>query len=69
MAHRQHAKGLIKSYPGLQETLDEVIGSFDHMTATTPLKYRLAYTADLEATFTPVFKLMLDHDDTLFAPR
>jgi len=68
MAHRQHAKGLIKSYPGLKETLDEVIGAFDHMTATTPLKYRLAYTADLEATFTPVFKLMLDHDDTLFAP-
>ncbi|MFZ2528798.1 MAG: metal-dependent hydrolase [Rhodococcus sp. (in: high G+C Gram-positive bacteria)] len=28
----------------------------------------MAYTADLEATFTPVFKLMLDHDSTLFAP-
>ena len=38
------------------------------MTANTPVKYRLAYTADLEATFTPVFKLMLDHDDNLFAP-
>lgn len=68
MAHRQHAKGLIKSYPGLTETLDEAIGAFDDLTANTPLKYRLAYTADLEATFTPVFKLMLDHDDTLFAP-
>ena len=68
MAHRQHVKGLIKSYPGLKETLDEVIASFDHMTATTPVKYRLAYTADLEATFTPAFKLMLDHDDMLFAP-
>jgi predicted metal-dependent hydrolase len=68
MAHRQHAKGLIKSYPALQETLDEVIAMFDDLTANTPLKYRLAYTADLEATFTPAFKLMLDHDDTLFAP-
>ncbi|MGV9800413.1 metal-dependent hydrolase [Mycobacterium sp. NPDC003449] len=68
MAHRQHAKGLIKSYPALKETLDEVMAAFDDLTATTPLKYRLAYTADLEATFTPVFKLMLDHDDTLFAP-
>lgn len=68
MAHRQHAKGLIKSYPALKETLDEVIRAFDDLTANTPLKYRLAYTADLEATFTPVFKLMLDHDDTLFAP-
>lgn len=68
MGHRQHAKGLIKSYPGLKETLDEVIAAFDDLTANKPLKYRLAYTADLEATFTPVFKLMLDHDDTLFAP-
>ena len=68
MAHRQHAKGLIKSYPGLKETLDEVIAMFDEMTANMSLKYRLAYTADLEATFTPVFKLMLDHDNTLFAP-
>ena len=68
MAHRQHAKGLIKSYPALKETLDQVIAAFDDLTASKPLKYRLAYTADLEATFTPVFKLMLDHDDTLFAP-
>ncbi|MDC8985607.1 metal-dependent hydrolase [Mycobacterium marinum] len=68
MAHRQHARGLIKSYPALKETLDEVIAAFDDLTASKPLKYRLAYTADLEATFTPAFKLMLDHDDTLFAP-
>ena len=44
------------------------MAEFDDLTANKPLKYRLAYTADLEATFTPVFKLMLDHDDTLFAP-
>ncbi len=67
-AHRQHAKGLIKSYPALKETFDDVIATFDDLTANTPLRYRLAYTADLEATFTPVFKLMLDNDDTLFAP-
>ncbi|OBF24977.1 metal-dependent hydrolase [Mycobacterium sp. ACS4331] len=68
MAHRQHVKALIKSYPGLKETLGAVIAAYDDLTENTPLKYRLAYTADLEATFTPVFKLMLDHDDTLFAP-
>ena len=32
------------------------------------MNYRLAYTADLEATFTPVFKLMLDNEATLFRP-
>lgn len=68
MAHRQHARGLIKSHPGLKATLDEVIAAFDDLTANKPLQYRLAYTADLEATFTPVFKLMLDNDATLFAP-
>lgn len=68
MAHRQHVKGLIKSYPTLKETLDAVIATFDDLTANKPLKYRLAYTADLEATFTPSFKLMLDNADTLFAP-
>ncbi|MCX5043075.1 metal-dependent hydrolase [Aldersonia sp. NBC_00410] len=67
-AHRQHVKGLIRRYPGLQETLDEVLGMFDDLTANKPIEYRLAYTADLEATFTPVFKLMLDHDSTLFRP-
>lgn len=67
-AHRQHVKGLIRNYPGLQETLDEVIGAFDKLTRDTPLEYRLAYTADLEATFTPVFKLMLDNDSALFRP-
>src|SRR6478752_5519639 len=68
MAHRQHARGLIKAHPELKETLDEVIAAFDDLVANKPLKYRLAYTADLEATFTPVFKLMLDNDATLFAP-
>lgn len=67
-AHRQHARALIRRWPGLQETLDEVIGEFDKLVDETPLNYRLAYTADLEATFTSVFKLMLDNDDSLFAP-
>lgn len=67
-AHRQHVKGLIKQYPGLQETLDDVVAAFDRLSAETTLEYRLAYTADLEATFTPVFKLMLDNDANLFRP-
>jgi predicted metal-dependent hydrolase len=68
MAHRQHAKGLIKAYPALQETLDDVMAVYDELTATMPVKYRLAYIADLEATFTPTFTMMLNNADTLFAP-
>ncbi len=68
MAHRQHAKALLKTHPELKETLDDVIAAFDELTATKSLNYRLAYIADLEATFTPSFKMMLDNADTLFAP-
>lgn len=65
-AHRQHLRNLIRQYPGLRATLDQVIASFDRLTATKSLRYRLAYIADLESTFTPYFKLLLDHDDELF---
>jgi predicted metal-dependent hydrolase len=67
-AHRLHAQALVSQYPGLQQTIDEAVASFDHLRATRPLKFQLAYTADLEATFTPIFKLMLDHEDVLFRP-
>ena len=66
--HRKHVAALIKRYPGLQQTFDAASASFDEVTRTTPLKYRLAYIADLEATFTPTFKLMLDNEATLFRP-
>ena len=66
--HRKHVSALIKRYPGLQQTFDDTMASFDHVTATTSLDFRLAYIADLEATFTPSFKLMLDNEETLFRP-
>ena len=66
--HRKHVNALIKHYPGLQETFDAATASFDEVTATTPLEFRLAYVADLEATFTPFFKMLLDNEETLFRP-
>ncbi|OMC22857.1 metal-dependent hydrolase [Mycobacterium colombiense] len=65
-AHRQHIRALTRSHPGLQVTLDEAVASYDHLTETTPLNFRLAYVADLEATFTPFFKMLLDNEATLF---
>lgn len=64
--HRKHIAALIRRYPGLQHTFDTATASFDNVTATTPLKFRLAYIADLEATFTPTFKMMLDNEESLF---
>ena len=66
--HRRHLAALIGQYPELQKTVDAAVASFDRIIETEPLKYQLAYTADLEATFTPIFKLMLDHEDVLFRP-
>jgi predicted metal-dependent hydrolase len=67
-AHLSHVRALTRRWPGLQETQDEVIASFDRLTATKPLAWRLAYTVVVEATFTPYFKVFLDHEDKLFKP-
>jgi predicted metal-dependent hydrolase len=66
--HRKHVAALIKRYPGLQQTYDDAAASFDQVTATQSLRFRLAYIADLEATFTPAFKMMLDNEQSLFRP-
>lgn len=67
-AHMSHFRALVRRWPGLQQTMDDVIASFDRLTATKPLAWRLGYTAVIEATFTPYFKVFLDHEDMLFAP-
>jgi predicted metal-dependent hydrolase len=67
-AHRQHITALIKQYPGLQDTFAEMMAAYDTLTRTKPLAYRLAYIANLEATFTPSFKFLLDNEDLLFRP-
>lgn len=67
-AHMTHFRALVRRWPGLQETMDEVIASYDRLTATKPLAWRLAYTAVIENTFTPYFKVFLDHEDKLFEP-
>ncbi len=67
-AHRLHLRALIRRYPGLQQTLDEAVARYDQLSESKPLRFRLAYIADLEATFTPFFKMMLDNEATFFRP-
>lgn len=66
--HRKHVDALIRRYPGVQTTVDQAIASFDELIDSQPLKFNLAYTADLEATFTPIFKLFLDNHHSLYEP-
>lgn len=67
-AHRQHVTALVRRYPGLQDTFDAIMASYDRITKSASLKYRLAYIADLEATFTPSFRFLLDNEDIMFRP-
>lgn len=67
-AHRQHITALIQQYPALQETFDAIMASYDDLTKTKSLEYRLAYVANLEATFTPTFRFLLDNENIMFRP-
>ena len=64
--HRLHVAALTRQFPGLAEVTAEVERRFDHLLATRPLEFHLAYAADIEATFTPMFNVWLRHRDTLF---
>ena len=66
--HRLHMRALFTRYPGLKGTLDSVIAEFDRIHDQKPLEFHLAYIAGLEATFTPYFKMLLDHEDEFFRP-
>ena len=65
-AHRKHMLALIAQYPGLEGCYDEAMASYNHLIATNPVEFHAAYIANLEATFTPMFKVILDHRDSLF---
>lgn len=67
-SHRKHVSALIRSYPGMQRVFDDALAWFDDLSHTASVEFRLAYVADLEATFTPSFKLMLDNEHLLFRP-
>lgn len=65
-AHRKHMLGLIEQYPGLAEVYDGAKAMFEDLRARQSLDYHLAYIANIEATFTPLMKVFLDHRDSLF---
>lgn len=67
-AHRAHTKALFRSHPGLEATLDEILAEYKRLFEAEPLDFHLAYIADLEATFTPYFGMLLDHADEFFEP-
>jgi predicted metal-dependent hydrolase len=65
-AHRRHVNALVEQYPGLAEISEELDRSYDALLRTEPLHYHLAYIADIEATFTPLFSMFFAHKATMF---
>jgi predicted metal-dependent hydrolase len=64
-AHRNHAEALIRQYPGLSEIAATIDSSYEQLLESRPLHFHLAYVADIEATFTPMYDMYLRHRGTL----
>lgn len=59
-------KALIAQYPGLQEVLDESVADYEALYHREGLDFHLAYAANIEATFTPFFGMIIEHLEALF---
>lgn len=65
-AHRKHMLALIEQYPALEQCYQDTVKSYDDLIKSRPVEFHAAYIANLEATFTPLFKVILDNRDALF---
>ncbi len=65
-AHRKHMLALIERYPALEQCYQDTVKSYDDLITNRPVEFHAAYIANLEATFTPLFKVILDNRDALF---
>lgn len=64
--HRRHAAALVEKYPGLDGLQARVDAAYTELIEQESLEFNLAYMADIEATFTPFFGMLLDNEQTLF---
>ena len=65
-AHRKHMLALVERYPELERCYEFANAAYDELIDEQPIEFHAAYIANLEATFTPLFKVILDNRDSLF---
>ena len=65
-AHRKHMLALVARYPELERCYEDACSAYDKLIDEQPIEFHAAYVANLEATFTPLFKVILDNRDSLF---
>ena len=68
-AHRKHMLALIERYPALEQCYQDTVQSYDDLIESRPVEFHAAYIANLEATFTPLFKVILDNRDAAVRGR
>lgn len=59
--HLEHMRMLTRKYPGLEETRQQVLASYENLLATKDLKFHLAYAAGIELMFGPVARFVVDN--------
>lgn len=64
-AHMNHVKGLIGQFPDLRSVFDESLADFDQKWKSSSLNYQIAYSTIIEGTSLPLYRIMIDHRDTL----
>src|ERR1700748_2777213 len=65
-AHRTHMRALAQRYPDLEQCYEDACSAYDQLLEERPIEFHTTYIANLEATFTPLFKVILDNRDSLF---
>jgi predicted metal-dependent hydrolase len=65
-AHRKHMLAPVARYPELERCYEDACSAYDKLIDEQPIEFHAAYVANLEATFTPLFKVILDNRDSLF---
>jgi predicted metal-dependent hydrolase len=65
-AHRKHMIALVQRYPKLEQCYEDANKAYDDLIDEQPIEFHAAYIANVEVTFTPLFKVLLDNRDSLF---
>lgn len=66
--HMAHVRGLIGRYPDLQDVFNESVRDFEAKWAAHSTEYRLAYSAIVEGTSLPLYKIIIRHRERLVLP-
>lgn len=63
--HLAHVRSMIAQYPQIEGVFQESLADFDRKWEAHGMAYRLGYSAIIEATSLPLYKVIIEHRDKL----